>query len=98
MTWEVLLRPRAEADVKEARDWYEARQPGLGEGFIDEVAVAMTQLEDAPERHPEYYRGIRRVFLARFPYKVFYLTQRGTVIVLRVLHARQDHVRNLRPV
>jgi hypothetical protein len=40
MTWEVLLRPRAEADLKEARAWYEERQPGLGEQFVDAVAQA----------------------------------------------------------
>lgn len=48
MTWEVLLRPRAEADLKAARDGYEEREPGLGEQFIDAVAAAMAQLSTAP--------------------------------------------------
>ena len=93
MTWEVLLRPRAEADLKAARDWYEERQRGLGEQFIDAVAAAMDQLSMAPDRQPEYYRGFRRVFLSRFPYKVFYLLEGNAVVVFRVLHGRQDHVR-----
>lgn len=98
MTWKVLLRPRAEADVQEARDWYEAHQGGLGEAFIDEVSAAMNRLEADPERHADYYRGVRRLFLTRFPYKVFYLVEADAVIVLRVLHARQDHVRHLRRI
>jgi hypothetical protein len=32
MTWQVLLRARAEADLKEARDWYEERQQTGGHG------------------------------------------------------------------
>lgn len=32
MTWEVRLRPRAEADLKAARDWYEERVFYLVEG------------------------------------------------------------------
>lgn len=98
MSWEVLLRPRAEADLEEARDWYEARQVGLGRAFIDEAAAAMDNLQQAPDRHPEYYRDIRRAFLVRFPYKILYLIEGSSVIVLRVLHARQDHVRRIKLV
>ena len=53
----------------------------------------MDQLSMAPDRQPEYYRGFRRVFLSRFPYKVFYLLEGNAVVVFRVLHGRQDHVR-----
>jgi len=98
MSWEVLLRPRAEADLEEARDWYEARQVGLGAAFIDEAAAAMDKLQQAPDRQPEYYRDIRRALLARFPYKIFYLIEGSSMIVLRVLHARQDHVRRMKRI
>jgi len=53
MSCEVLLRPRAEADLEEARDWYEARQGGLGQAFIDEAAAAIDNLQQAPDRRPE---------------------------------------------
>src|SRR4051794_15848366 len=96
MTWDVLLRPRAEADLREARDWYEERQPGLGEQFVDAAAEAMAQLATAPERQPEYYRGFRRLLLNRFPYKIFYLLEGNVVVVFRVLHGRQDHATKLR--
>ena len=96
MTWEVLLRQRAEADLKEARDWYEERQPGLGEQFIDAAAEAMAQLAIAPERRPEYYRGFRRLLLSRFPYKIFYLLEGNAAVVFRVLHGHQDHASKLR--
>jgi hypothetical protein len=40
----LLLRPRAEADLEKARDWYEEKCPGLGDRFLDAVAVAMNDL------------------------------------------------------
>lgn len=97
MTWDVRVRARAEADIAAARDWYESKEPGLGEAFVDEAANVLVKLRESPLRQPEYYRGLRRVFLTRFPYKVFYRVDGPTVIVLRVLHGHQDHVRRFRP-
>jgi toxin ParE1/3/4 len=68
----VLLRPAAEADLAAARDWYEQRQAGLGGAFLDEVAHALQQLAQDPERPRLYYRDFRRIILRRFPYKIFY--------------------------
>lgn len=93
MTWSLLVRPRAERDLTEGRDWYEAQVPGLGGDFLTEVARVMNLLAADPERPPLYYRGFRRVLLRRFPYKVFYRAEGGRVIVFRVLHGRRDHPR-----
>jgi plasmid stabilization system protein ParE len=49
MTWEVLLRPRAEADLKEARDWYEERQPGLGDDLEGNAVVVFRVLHGRQE-------------------------------------------------
>lgn len=38
-----------------------------------------------------YYREFRRLFLRRFPYKVFYLMKGDRVIVFRILHVKQDY-------
>jgi plasmid stabilization system protein ParE len=91
--WPVLIRPRAEADLREARQWYEEQRPGLGDEFLDEVRQAIILLEDQPTRRPPYYRDFRRVLTRRFPYKLFYRIERDCVIVFRVLHAKQDHRR-----
>lgn len=96
MSWLLLVRPRAELDLAEARDWYEQQVPELGVDFLHEVAKVMTLLATDPERPPLYYRGFRRVLLRRFPYKVFYRVEGDRVIVFRVLHGRRDHPRWLR--
>lgn len=93
MIWLLLVRPRAEQDLREARDWYESQFPGLGTDFLHEAAKVMELLATDSERPPFYYRGFRRVLLRRFPYKVFYRVEGGRVIVFRVLHGRRDHPR-----
>ncbi len=87
----VSVRDEAVRDLTAARDWYDARHPGLGDRFLDEVAHAMRLLEQHPTRTPLYYLNFRRILLRRFPYKIFYQIHDRRIIVFRVLHARQSH-------
>lgn len=95
MKWRVLIRPRAEEDLREARQWYEERRKGLGDELLIAVRRAIRSLEQEPERRPLYYREFRRLLTRRFPYKVFYLVDRDRVVVFRILHVKQDHPRRL---
>ncbi len=91
MSWRVILRPKAEADLREAARWYELQRPRLGDQFLDEISRTLSLLQNSPERHPVYYRGFRRMTTHRFPYKLFYRIEGSDVIVVRVLHAKRDH-------
>ena len=91
MSWRVIIRPKAVADLQAARDWYEARRAGLGEKLLAEVGHAVRVLEETPERRPFYYRGFRRMLTRRFPYKLFYRVEADRVVVFRILHAKQEH-------
>ena len=95
MKWTVIIRPAAEADLLEARRWYDTQRPGLGDDFVEVIGQAVGLLEERAERFPIYYRGFRRVMLRRFPYKMFYRIEAEQVIVFRVLHAKRDHARHL---
>jgi toxin ParE1/3/4 len=93
--WRLVIRPRAETDLRKARDWYESQRAGLGEEFIAAIEAALRALARDPRRYTVYYRGFRRVFVRRFPYKLFYRLEDDRVIVFRILHARRDHPRHL---
>ncbi len=95
MKWIVFLRPRAEQDLAEARDWYEQRSSGLGDSFLDSAAEALRELAQNPERHRFYFGKFRRVLFQRFPYKLFFQVIGQRVIIFRVLHAKQNHSRDL---
>ena len=93
MKYRVIIRPRAEADLQDAKRHYEARRVGLGDELIVIVRQAIRYLEHYPERRPIYYREFRRFLLSRFPYRIFYRIEGDRVIVFRVLHVKQDHPR-----
>jgi toxin ParE1/3/4 len=95
--WRLVIRPRAETDLREARNWYENQRAGLGAEFVDEIEATIQVLIHNPRLHPVYYRGFRRVLARRFPYKLFYRMEDDQIIVFRVLHVRRDHPRLLRP-
>ncbi len=59
MSWRVIVRPKAEADLCEAARWYESKRPQLGDQLLDEITRALSVLKNSPERHPVYYRGFR---------------------------------------
>ena len=95
MNWQVVIRPGAEADLHDAKRWYDSRRPGLGDELLDEIGQAIGQLAENPERRPIYHNGFRRLLTRRFPYKVFYRVENDRVIVFRILHIKRDHQRLL---
>jgi plasmid stabilization system protein ParE len=92
--WRVLIRPVAETDLNNARNWYNDQRPGLGDEFLVSIAEAFSRLEEHPERYHVYYNGFRRILTVRFPYKVFYRIEGDMVIIFRVLHRARDHTRH----
>lgn len=80
------LRPEAEADLREASEWYDGRKVGLGNEFLAEVERSLTLIQENPRLCSEIHRNVRRALLRRFPYGLFYLLEAETVVVLAVLH------------
>ena len=70
MNWLVVIRPKAEQDLQEAKSWYESQRPGLGKDLVDVLRDAIRRLAEAPERQLVYYRGFRWLMTRRFPYKI----------------------------
>jgi len=85
----------AEADLPEARSWYESQRAGLGNELLDEIRRPVNFLETDPVQWPFYYRDFRRLLTRRFPYKLFYRVEGDHVIVFRILHAKRKHQRQL---
>jgi len=91
MSWTVVVRPETGDDVREAAAWYDERQPGLGDQFVEEILRVYDSLAINPylnsRRHPR--KHIRWRFSDRFPYRVIYeiIEAENIVIVAGVIHA-----------
>jgi toxin ParE1/3/4 len=90
MSLPLIVTPEAEADVAEARAWYEDRREGLGEEFVLCVEAGLEHIRRAPMASREVQSGVRRVVVRRFPYGIFYRVDPDQIAVLAVYHTSRD--------
>lgn len=86
MALELIVRPQAEADVREAAFWYEGKREGLGAEFILEVDALYERILQNPGQFPEIGEGVRRALPRRFPYAIYFVAGDDAVTVIAVLH------------
>jgi plasmid stabilization system protein ParE len=86
------VAPHAEADLREAFQWYEARSAGLGPEFLRCIEARLHLITRVPRifrlRGPLH----RLARIDRFPYAIYFVweEERAHVAVRRVLHFAQD--------
>jgi plasmid stabilization system protein ParE len=90
MNMPLILTPEAEADIADARVWYEEKREGLGEEFVLCVEAGLDHIRRAPAGSSEIMRGVRRVVIRRFPYAIFYRVDEDQIAVLAVYHSNRD--------
>jgi plasmid stabilization system protein ParE len=82
--------PLAEQDALEAAIWYEQRQPGLGEEFLDEVDRAVRTLSESALHYRIRFADVRRTPIQRFKfYGIYYVTRDEEVWILAIFHGRR---------
>jgi hypothetical protein len=57
MSLRVVLRPEAQADLLETRDWYEQQELGLGMAFADSVDEAVARIEAMLQMYAMFVPG-----------------------------------------
>lgn len=90
MSLPLILTPAAEADIANAKAWYNLQREGLGDEFVLCVEEALARIRRIPEGATEVYPGVRRVVMRRFPYGVFYRIDPDQIGVIAVYHSRRD--------
>ncbi|WPO77317.1 type II toxin-antitoxin system RelE/ParE family toxin [Flavobacterium sp. KACC 22761] len=87
MSFEVVIEPRALADIQDAIDYYESKQVGLGDCFYQVVDDHLNTLSINPFFEIKYkdYRGLPT---KNFPFIIFFFIEEKlkTVYVLSVFN------------
>jgi hypothetical protein len=86
----VVVRPLAEIDLKEAFDWYELQQPGLGTKFISFVDKKIEFISSNPFRCPTKFKNIRVALVERFPFVIHYLLNDDKVIIISIYYTSRS--------
>jgi plasmid stabilization system protein ParE len=85
----VRFHAAAEAELLEARTWYAERSEITARAFATEVAWAVREICNAPERWKRYDYGTRRFMLPNFPFSIVYRVHQDAVQVVAVAHYRR---------
>ena len=66
------LTPEANLDAQRAIQWYDERDPEIGDDFLRKVNDCITSIEANPRKYPIVYRQMRRALVKRFPYEILF--------------------------
>lgn len=82
----------AKLDIKEAADWYNERQPGLGKRFTKHVRKTILYIRQNPKAVAVRYDDLRTALLDTFPYLVHFSIDENKklVVIAAVLSTSRD--------
>lgn len=89
----IAIASIAQQEFREAKEFYEIEQAGLGARFEKEIKDALLRIKQFPSTWPIEHSEIRRCFLYKFPYKILYSLQKDKIIILAFahLHRKPDY-------
>jgi len=80
----------AEDDAVDAAVWYEEREPGLGDEFLNEVDAAVLALARDALLYRVRFADVRRAPVRRFKfYGIYYLIREQAIWVIAIHHGRR---------
>lgn len=83
------FHPEALIETDEAAKFYEERQAGLGNRFIESLTDALNRIRRNPIRYRKIYNNIRKCHMLRFPYGVIFRDQKEMVQIIAVMHLKR---------
>jgi plasmid stabilization system protein ParE len=86
----ITLRPEAEQDLIDARDWYDAQRRQLGREFVEQVNSVLHRIAERPGMYAVIWQDVRACQTRRFPYLVYYRVLPTRIEVLAILHGSRD--------
>lgn len=88
--YNLIIKPLAEDDAKDAAIWYNHKRDGLGNEFILALEATLNAIQRNPNHYQIIYKGLRRALTVRFPYCIFYTVEADTIIVLAIVHSSRS--------
>ena len=94
---EVIFLQTARKDIRNAYEWYENKQYGLGNKFIREVILHSQKLKRESIEYRKYISDIQCLQLQKFPFSVYFFKEGfDKILIIGVLHNRQNILKILR--
>ena len=85
----VVVLAEAAEDIEQARDFYDAQQPGIGDYCADSLVADIESLALYHGIHSRHF-GLYRMLAHRFPFGIYYREIETETQVVAVLDMRRD--------
>ncbi len=82
----VVSHPEADEELEAAALWYEQRQSGLGDDFLDQFERTLRRIVAEPERWRKIRGENRKLNFDRFPYAIVYSVRADALYIKAVMH------------
>lgn len=66
-------------------------KPDWGGRFYEHLLFSFQQLQTNPFSYTYVKEPVRRILVNKFPYKIFYIVEQGTIIVIGISHAKRSN-------
>jgi len=87
----VVVLEDAAADLVAGRRFYESREHGVGDYFVESLLSDLESLVLYAGIHRRHF-GLHRMFSKRFPFAIYYEVEGDTACVYAILDMRRDPV------
>jgi plasmid stabilization system protein ParE len=82
----IVSHPEADQELEAGALWYEDRQPGLGNDFLDALEDTLRRIVAEPERWRKMRGDNRKLNFHRFPYAIVYSVRPDAIYIKAVMH------------
>jgi plasmid stabilization system protein ParE len=86
----LIIKPKAISMAKEAYEWYNEQQEGLGDLFLTELESCYDKLESWPTAYSKIKRNYRQLVLHTFPYVIVFEIIKKEVIIYSIFHTSRN--------
>jgi hypothetical protein len=80
------FHPAADQELIDASQFYEARLPGLGGDFLDELEASIESMLENPLQFEVFDGEVRITQTRRFPYALLFITEPDEILIVAVMH------------
>ena len=90
MSLPLIVTPEAEADLADAKTWYERQREGLEERFVLCVEARSIESGESQRRPARFTPGVQRVVVRYLPYGVIFRIDEDHIAVMAVYHSKRN--------
>ena len=85
-----IILDDAEDDLRNAYNWYQTKEQGLGDRFLSSVQDGLTLIRQHPEIFPVCVSEFRRALISKFPFEIIYEKEGDRIVVYSVFNCSQN--------